>query len=150
MKCADLSRSGTWVCLFLLNTSVIWPLNSSAFSRSDRPTPFPSLLFRVGIPWVSFSNYWCSERKEVTGVCLNITNQGIHIQIMLFSYIRTSLIFLLKVAGFYLSLLLPVFFAYAWVICICIVRWSNQYWVRWSNQYWLLFNGRVRNLVSFC
>ena len=35
MKGADLSRSGTWVCSFLLNASVNWPLSSSAFSRSD-------------------------------------------------------------------------------------------------------------------
>ena len=41
MKDADLSRSGTWVCSFLLNTSLNWPLNSSAFSRSDWATPFP-------------------------------------------------------------------------------------------------------------
>ena len=56
MKGTDLSRSGTWVCSFLLNTSVNWPLNSSAFSRSDCATPFPFLLFRDGIPWVSF--FW--------------------------------------------------------------------------------------------
>ena len=56
MKGADLSRSGTWVCSFLLNTSVNWPLNSSAFSRSDWATPFPFFLFRGGIPWVSF--FW--------------------------------------------------------------------------------------------
>ena len=40
MKGADLSRSGTWVCSFLLNTSVNWPLDSSAFSRSDWATPY--------------------------------------------------------------------------------------------------------------
>ena len=56
MKGADLSRSGTWVCLFLLNTSVNWPLNSPAFSRSDWATLFPFFLFRGGIPWVSF--FW--------------------------------------------------------------------------------------------
>ena len=44
MKGADLSRSGTCVCSFLLNTSVNWPLNSSAFSRSDWATPFPFFL----------------------------------------------------------------------------------------------------------
>ena len=43
---------------------------------------------------------------EVSGVCLNITNQVIHIQIMLF----------LKVSNFDLSLLLPVFFAFACVL----------------------------------
>ena len=56
MKGADLSRSGTWVCSFLLNTSVNWPLNSSAFWKSNRATPFPFFLFRGRIPWVSF--FW--------------------------------------------------------------------------------------------
>ena len=51
---------------------------------------------------------------EVCWVCLNITNQVIHIQNMLFSYI--SLDFFLKVSNFDISLLLPVFFAFAWVI----------------------------------
>ena len=54
MKGAVLSRSGTWVYSFLLNTSVNWPLNSSAFSRSDWATPFPFFLFRGEMPWVSF------------------------------------------------------------------------------------------------
>ena len=56
MKGADLSRSGTWVCSFLLNTTVNWPLNSSAFSRSDWATPFPFFLFRGWIHWMSF--FW--------------------------------------------------------------------------------------------
>ena len=63
MKGADLSRSGTWMCSFLLNTSIIWPLNSSAFLRSDWATPFPFFLLRGGIPWVSFSDYWCTDRS---------------------------------------------------------------------------------------
>ena len=154
MKGADLSRSGTCVCSFLLNTSVNWPLNSSAFLRSDWATPFPFFLFRGGIPWVSidvpievgwlcwgltsqstiFQSCWdgaiaswvinqyfrgvkClaqghntaevgleprtsrsgvrhsttepprSPPIEVSGVCLNIINQVIHMQIVLFSYI---------------------------------------------------------------
>ena len=82
MKGADLSRSGTWVCSILLNTSVNWPLNFSAFSRSDWATPFTFFLFRGGIPWASF--FWLLI--EVSGVCLYITNQVIHIQIILFSY----------------------------------------------------------------
>ena len=60
MKGADLSRSGTWVCSFLLNTFVNWPLNSSAFSRSDWATPFPLFLFKGGIPTPS----WTSQRPE--------------------------------------------------------------------------------------
>ena len=35
---------------------VNWPLNASAFSRSDWATLFPFFLFRGGIPWVSF--FW--------------------------------------------------------------------------------------------
>ena len=63
MKWADLSRSETWVCSFLPNTSVNWPLNSSAFSSSVCATPFPVLLFRDGIPWVSFSDCWYTDRS---------------------------------------------------------------------------------------
>ena len=64
MKGEDLSRSGTSVCSFLLNTSVNWPLNSSAFSRSDWATPFPFFLFGGGLSWVSFfPDYWCTDRS---------------------------------------------------------------------------------------
>ena len=56
MKSADLSRSGTWVCSFLLNTSVNWPLNSSAFSRSDWATPFPFFLF--GVEYLGCLFFW--------------------------------------------------------------------------------------------
>ena len=35
MKGADRFGSGTWLCSFLLNTSVNWPLNSSVCSNSD-------------------------------------------------------------------------------------------------------------------
>ena len=92
MKGADLSRSGTWVCSFLLNTSVNWPLNSSAFSRSDWATPFPFFPFRGGIPWVSFF-LTIDVPIEVSGVCLNITNWVIHTQIVLFSYISLDFSF---------------------------------------------------------
>ena len=34
--------SGTWVCSFLLNTSVNWPLNSSAFQCPTEQHPFHS------------------------------------------------------------------------------------------------------------
>ena len=63
MKGANLSRSGTWVCSFLLNTSVNWPLNSSAFSRSDWATPFPFFLFRGEYFGCLFSDYWCTDRS---------------------------------------------------------------------------------------
>ena len=38
----------------LENTSVNWPLNSSAFSVSDSAKPLPFLLLRGGMPWLSF------------------------------------------------------------------------------------------------
>ena len=34
----------------------LWPLNFSAFSRTDWATPFPFFLYRGGKPWVSF--FW--------------------------------------------------------------------------------------------
>ena len=112
MKGADLSRSGTWVCSFLLNSSVNWPLNSSAFSRSDWATPFPFFIFRGGIPWVSF--FWLlMYRQKSLGFALTSPTK-------LFTYksccfLTSALISLLKVSNFDLSLLLPVFFAFAWV-----------------------------------
>ena len=85
MKGADLSRSGTLVCSFILNISVNWLLNFSAFSRSDWETSFPFFLLRVEYLGVFFSDYWFTNKS--LWVCLNITNQVIHIQIVLFSYI---------------------------------------------------------------
>ena len=105
MKGADLSRSGTWVCSFLLNTSVNWPLNSSAFSRSDWATPFPFFLFRGGIPWVSF--FWLGF--ALTSPAKLFTYKSC-------CFLTSALISLLKVSNFDLSLLLPVFFAFAWVL----------------------------------
>ena len=46
---------------------------------------------------------------EVSGVCLNITNQVIHLQIVLFFFFTSALISLLKVSNFDLSLLLLFF-----------------------------------------
>ena len=43
MKGADLYRSGAWV--FLLNKSVNWPLNSSAFSGSDCHSSFSEVEY---------------------------------------------------------------------------------------------------------
>ena len=54
MNGTDLSRRGTWLCSLLVNTSVNWPLNSLAFSKSDWARPLPCLFFKGGIPWVSF------------------------------------------------------------------------------------------------
>ena len=113
MKGADLSRSGTWMCLFLLNTSVNWPLNSSAFSRSDWATPFPFFFFRGGIPWVSFF--------LTIGVPIDDLGFALTSPTKLFTYkscwfLTSALISLLKVSNVDISLLLPVFFAFAWVL----------------------------------
>ena len=63
MKGADQFGSGTWLCSFLLNTSVNWPLNSSACSSSDSATPLPFLLLRVGyLECLSF-DHLCTDRS---------------------------------------------------------------------------------------
>ena len=56
MKGADLLRNGTSIWSLLLNTSVNWPLNSSACSISEAVIPVPPLLLRGGISWLSF--FW--------------------------------------------------------------------------------------------
>ena len=48
MNGADLSRRGTWLCSLLVNTSVNWPLNSLAFSKSDWARPPPCLSLSKG------------------------------------------------------------------------------------------------------
>ena len=82
MKGADLSRSGTLVCSFLLNTSVNRPL---PFGDPIEQHSFHSSFSGVEYLGCLFSDYWCTDRS--LWVCLNITNQVIHIQIVLFSYI---------------------------------------------------------------
>ena len=52
---------------------------------------------------------------EVSGISLNVTNQVTDIQIVLF-FFTSAFISLLKVSNFDLSLLLPVFFAFACVL----------------------------------
>ena len=79
MKGADLLRNGTTLWSFLLNTSVNWPLNSSACSISEAVIPVPPLLLRRGIPWLSF--FWLLT--EVSRICLNVADQVIYIQIVL-------------------------------------------------------------------
>ena len=110
MKGADLSRSGTWVCSFLLNISVNWPLNSSAFSRSDWAIPFPVFLFRGGIPWVSF--FWLLMYRQ-TSLGFALTSPTKLFTYKSCCFLTSALISLLKVSNFDLSLLLPVFFAFA-------------------------------------
>ena len=111
IKLADLSGSGTWVSSFLLNTSVNWPLNPSAFSMSDWATPFSFLLFRGGISWCLFLTI--DVPIEVSGFALISPTK-------LFTYkscfLTSALIVLLKVSNIDLSLLLSVFFVFAWVL----------------------------------
>ena len=63
MNGADLSRRGTLLCSFLVKTSVNWPLNSLAFSKSDWARPLPCLFFKGGIPWVLFSDCLCNDKN---------------------------------------------------------------------------------------
>ena len=64
----------------LLNTSVNWPLKSSACSIYEAVIPVPPLL-KGGIPWLSF--VWLYVPIEVSRICLNVADQDIYIQIML-------------------------------------------------------------------
>ena len=54
MKGADLLRNGTSIWSLLLNTSINWPINSSACSISEAVIPVLLLLLRGRIPWLSF------------------------------------------------------------------------------------------------
>ena len=65
----------------LVKTAVNWPLNSLAFSKSDWARPPPCLFFKGGIPWVFFLTVYVTIK--IPRISLHITNQVIHIQIML-------------------------------------------------------------------
>ena len=82
MKGADLLRNVTSIWSLLLNTSVNWPLNSSACSISEAVIPVPPLLLRGRIPWLSFF-LTIDVPTEVSRICLNVADQGIYIQIVL-------------------------------------------------------------------
>ena len=82
MKGADQFESWTWLCSFLLNTSVNWPLNSSACSSSDSATPLPFLFLR-GRDALSVFLLTIYVSIKVSGISLNVSNQVIDIQIML-------------------------------------------------------------------
>ena len=56
MKGANLLRNGTSLCSFLLNTSINWPLNSSAYPLSESVMPVPPHHLRSEIHWLSF--FW--------------------------------------------------------------------------------------------
>ena len=89
----DLLRNETSLWPFLLNISVNWPLNSSACSISEAVIPVPPLLLRGGIPWLCF--WLCffltiDVRIEVSRICLNVADQVIYIQIVLFPNITLN------------------------------------------------------------
>ena len=88
MKGGDLLVNGTSLYSVLFNTSLNWPINSSALSEINSATPFPSLFLRGGISCLSFFFFFFLSfltiygSVEVSGIYLYITYQFIHIQIM--------------------------------------------------------------------
>ena len=76
MKRTDLLRNGTSLWSLLLNTSVNRPLNSSACSISEAVIPAPPLLFRGGLPWLSFF-LTIDVPTEVSRICFNVAGQVI-------------------------------------------------------------------------
>ena len=83
MNGADLSRRGTWLCSLLENISVNWPLNSLAFSKSDWARPLPCLFFKGGGNTLGIFFLTVYVTIKIPRISLHITNQVIHIQIML-------------------------------------------------------------------
>ena len=82
MNGADLSRRGTWLCSLLVNTSMNWPLNSLAFSKSDWARPLLCLFFKWGnTVGIFFLTVYVTIK--IPRISLHITNQVIHKQIML-------------------------------------------------------------------
>ena len=79
---ADLPNRGTSLNLLWVNTSVNCQLISSAWSDSVSARPLPSLFFRGLDALVVFPLAICI-RVEASGVCLYVSNQVIHIQIVL-------------------------------------------------------------------
>ena len=75
MKGADRFGSRTWLCSFLLNTAVNWPLNSFACSSSSSATPLP---FTLGVFLLTIY-----VSIKVSGISLNVSNQVTDIQIVL-------------------------------------------------------------------
>ena len=73
-----------------------------------RPTSIP--FFQRGIPWVSFF-LTIDVLIKVRGISLNITNQIIHVEVMLLPNIGFD--FFLKVSNLDLIFAPPVFFAFA-------------------------------------
>ena len=98
MKGADLLRNGTSIWSLLLNTSINWPINSSACSISEAVIPVLLLLLRGRIPWLSFfSDYWCTDRSLDRGFALTsptklFTNKSCY-------FLTSSLISRLKVSN---------------------------------------------------
>ena len=82
MKGVDLRRNETSLWSFLLNTSVNWPLNSSACSISEAVIPVPPLFFKGRNTFIVFF-LTIDVPIDVLRICHNITNQVICRQIML-------------------------------------------------------------------
>ena len=80
MKGADLLVNGMSLYSVLLNASLTWPISSSALSESDSATPFPPLFLRGRLPCLFLTIYLS---VEVSMICLCITYQVCHLQIML-------------------------------------------------------------------
>ena len=78
-------------------------IESPAFSKSDSARPLPFRFFKGG--GGTLNMFFLTIYVPIN---LNITNQVIYIQLMLFSDI-SALISLLKVSNFFLNFALPVF-----------------------------------------
>ena len=97
MKGADLLVNGTSLYLVLLNASLNWPISSSVLSESKSATPFPLFKGWNTLPVFFLLLFFCCcffffcccffftiyVYVEVSRICLYITYQVIHIQIML-------------------------------------------------------------------
>ena len=110
MNGADLSRRGTWLCSLLVNTSVNFPLNSLAFSKSDWARPLPCLFFKGGNTLGIFF--------LTVYVTIKIPRISLPSPTKLFTYrsccfLISALISLLKVSNLDLILALPVLLAFA-------------------------------------
>ena len=111
---ADFSNRGTSFSEVLENTSVNWPLNSSAYSVSDSAKPLPFLLLRGEMPLLSF--LWLLVYRYKS---LGLTLMPPTMHLLTYKsccFLISALIYCLRSWNLDLSLLLPVFFAFAWVL----------------------------------
>ena len=110
---ADFSSRGTSFSEVLENTSVNWPLNSSACSVSDSAKPLPFLLLRGGIPWLSFL-WLLVYRWKSLGLTLMSPTKLLTYKSCCF--LISALICCLSSWNLDLSLLLLDVFAFAWIL----------------------------------